>query len=459
MKIDLESLKKAFQSLRFRLLIGFILVVALAVSTVTYFTTRSTRAEFGNFLGEKQVRNLQQLALIFSAYRARMGTWQGIQELLQRAGGSEKERLVLTDGQGNVVGDSKEQLLGETISSEWSDKHITLNFDDRPVGRLYIRVSGKTPLEKSFLASVNRSALIGGIVAGIAGIIIALLYSRRIVGPVKSVTQAARKMEKGDLGQEVEVSSEGEIGELAEAFNSMSFKLQKQEKLRQNMVSDVAHELRTPLSSIKGYIEALREGLIEPHDEMIDSLHQEILLLTRLVEDLQDLTLADAGELELNRQAISLEDIVLTVVESLQRDAEEAGIDLKVSVKDSPLVEIDPQRIDQVLRNLLNNALRYTSAGGEVTVTLQAGTESAEVAVSDDGPGIPEEDLPHLFERFYRVEKSRNRDSGGSGLGLTIAKQIVEAHGGRIEVSSKEGQGSTFRVILPYDKSSIENNI
>jgi len=456
LKDNFNKLRKPFRSLRFRLLVGFILVVFLAVGTVTYFTTRSTREDFGDFLSNRDVDTLRRFAFIFSAYWARNGGWEGVQKLIARAGSSEDERFVLIDIQGTVVGDSRGELNDQSVGRDWSDSGVTLKVNDRPIGKLFIKKRGKGPLEKKFLSSVNRSALWGAIIAGVGGILLAVFYSRRIVNPVRSLIDAVRGMEKGELDQRVEVSPKDEIGELAQAFNSMSSRLQEQEELRQNMVRDVAHELRTPLSNVRGQLEAIKEGLLEPDSETIDSLYQESLLLNRLIEDLQALTLAEAGELQLNRGAISLEDIISHVIDSFRGKAEEEGIKLDVEVEDSPLVSADPQRIDQVLRNLMDNALKYTSAGGEISLTLRrvsrGGSHCAEVSVADDGSGIPEEELSYVFERFYRVDKSRNRETGGSGLGLTIAKRIVEAHGGEIWAESERGEGSVFRFTIPLSQ-------
>jgi signal transduction histidine kinase len=257
-------------------------------------------------------------------------------------------------------------------------------------------------------------------------------------------------MEKGDLSQRVEVHSQDEIGELARAFNAMADGLARLEELRRNMVTDVAHELRTPLSNIRGYLEALQDGVVEPKPEVIDSLHEEAMLLNRLVDDLRELTLAEAGQLKLERRPVAPADLVDRALEAARAQAEAKGIALQADLpEDLPLVDVDSQRIGQVLGNLLSNALTHTPPGGKVVVVARAKQLAVEVSVSDTGEGIPLERLPYIFERFYRADRSRSRATGGTGLGLSIAKQLVEAHGGRISVASQVGQGTTFTFTLP----------
>lgn len=449
MKTDFKKVRKTFDSLRFRLLIGVILVVLLAIGTVTYLTTRSTRSEFGDFLGRREVDRQRRLGVVFSAYYARTGDWEGIQKILNKAIRTDGERLVLVNRYGRVVADSQGELLGKSLDSDWSEHSVNLVINKQVIGTLFTKV-GRGLFERRFLSSVNRSAVVGGILAGLVAITFAILYSNRIVGPVKSLTRAARNMEKGNLGTQVDVNTGGEIKELAQAFNSMSRKLEEQEEIRQNLVSDVAHELRTPLANVRGYLEAIEEGLVKPDEDTLRSLFQESELLTRLVNDLQDLSLADAGKLELNRQIISLEDVVDHVIDSFAKSrASEKEIGLQMKVLSSPLVSADPQRIDQVVRNLVENALKHTPRKGTVKVLIKTEDDNVKVSVEDSGAGIPMVDRTRVFERFYRVDKSRTRKTGGSGLGLTIAKQIVEAHGGEIGLEGKVGKGSTFWFTIP----------
>jgi signal transduction histidine kinase len=261
-------------------------------------------------------------------------------------------------------------------------------------------------------------------------------------------------MEKGDLTARVKATSSDEIGQLAHAFNAMADGLARQEQLRRNMVSDVAHELRTPLTNIRGYLEAAKDGLVQPDGALVDNLYEEAMLLNRLVNDLQELALAEAGQLRLERHSVKVGDVVRTTVEVLCPHAEARDISLVVQVPDDlPLVKADLHRVGQVLRNLMNNALDFTPPGGQVTVTAQPDGKWVSVQVRDTGPGIAPEHLPYVFERFYRADPSRTRATGGAGLGLAIVKQLVEAHGGRVWVESTLGAGTTFGFTLPLDSS------
>jgi signal transduction histidine kinase len=291
--------------------------------------------------------------------------------------------------------------------------------------------------------------------AGLCAVLLMLGLSRRILGPVEALTAAARRMEAGDLSQRVEITSPNdEIGDLARAFNRMADGLARLEKLRRQLVTDVAHELRTPLTNIRGYLEAIRDGVVEPERTVIDSLHEEAMLLSHLVDDLQELSLAEAGGLTLERQLVALADVVDRAIGAARPRAKAEGIALRVDLaEDLPLVDVDPRRIGQVLRNLLDNGLTHTGPGGEIVVDAHSDDEWVEVSVRDTGAGIAAEDLPYVFERFYRADRSRSRATGGAGLGLAIVKQLVEAHGGRIEVESEIGQGTWFTFTLPVAES------
>jgi signal transduction histidine kinase len=230
----------------------------------------------------------------------------------------------------------------------------------------------------------------------------------------------------------------------------MAGDLERAEQLKRNMVADVAHELRTPLSNIRGYLEAIRDGIKKPDTDTIHSLDEEVTLLSRLVDDLQELSLAEAGELKLVCQEENIGDLIKQTVAGVQAQATTKGLSVSIDLADKLLlVNIDSQRISQVLRNLLDNAVAHAAKGGTITVTARRQANYLEVAVADTGEGIPAEDMPNIFERFYRVDKSRARATGGSGLGLTIAKRLVEAHGGKIEVQSEPGKGSCFTFTLP----------
>jgi signal transduction histidine kinase/phosphopantetheinyl transferase len=304
--------------------------------------------------------------------------------------------------------------------------------------------------ERSFLGAVERALAAGALIGGVAALALGLTVSQRILKPVDALTAAVRRMGAGDLDQRVPVAAADEIGELASAFNAMAGNLARTERLRRTMVTDVAHELRTPLTNLRGYLEAIQDGVALPDPEVIASLHEEALHLSRLVDDLQDLALAEAGQLPLERQPLAVADFVGPVARLVAPRAAAAGVSVEAHLPSGlPAVDADPVRARQIVHNLVGNAVRHTPAGGAVRVAARRAGEDVEVTVADSGEGIPPEHLPHVFERFYRADRSRSRATGGAGIGLAVVRQLVEAHGGRVAVESTPGRGTTMRFTLP----------
>jgi two-component system sensor histidine kinase BaeS len=277
----------------------------------------------------------------------------------------------------------------------------------------------------------------------------ALLLSRAVLRPVRAMTLAAKDLGEGDLGRRVPVSGRDEIAQLGGAFNHMADSIQAGEQRQRRLTGDIAHELRTPLANLRGYLEALRDGVLEPTPELLASLHEEALLQQRIVDDLQDLALAEAGALTYHLTEVDLRELLEISRTAHHAQAETEGIALELEAPRPVFVTADPDRLRQVVGNLVGNALRATAAGGTVTLSLAPRGELAVVEVRDTGTGIPADDLPHLFDRFWRADPSRGRATGGSGLGLSIARQIVTDHRGAIEVRSTVGAGTTFTVVLP----------
>lgn len=445
-------------SLNLKLIIAFSLLISLAIGTVAYVATFTTRTQFNQFLTRDQLREYnRQLSMLSSYYSNNDNSWEGVQSLITEIGEDSNNRIVLTGLQGEVVGQHNGDLFEDVRGTKSSWLVGTVTADNEPIGKLYLMSKGKSTIAQTFLGSVNRSVILAAIVAGIFGLLMVLFFSKTIVGPLRKLTEAVRRLPESRMNQHVEVGVEDEVGELAEAFNTMVDELRENKKLRQNMVSDVAHELRNPTANLEGYLESLKNGVMEPDREILASLHEESLLLHNLIDDLQDLAQAEAGRLQLDLQLVSLKQVVDHLVESFHPRLEKQGISLKTDFPpESPEALADSNRVTQVLRNLLKNAITHTSEGGEIEISVEPAGDYYKVRVSDNGEGIPEEDLPYIFERFYRVDKSRARNTGGTGLGLTIAKKIVEAHGGEISVNSAKGEGTTFTFTLPnYDKSGI----
>ncbi|MBU0702240.1 MAG: HAMP domain-containing protein, partial [Chloroflexi bacterium] len=283
------------------------------------------------------------------------------------------------------------------------------------------------------------------------------LLFRSIIAPLRRLTTASQSIAEGDLEARAPVQGRDEVAQLASAFNQMAESLTRAEKARQNQTADVAHELRTPLTVIQGALEAMLDGVYPTDRENLQAALTQTHTLSRLVEDLRLLALADAGQLRLYTVPLDLRTLLREITDAHQIQSQSQGVALSLEMPPTlPLVQADRDRLVQVLGNLLSNALRYVPRGGEITVRATEQRQEVIVAVADDGPGIPPDDLPHLFERFWRGDRTRRRATGGSGLGLTIARSLVEAHGGRIWVESVEGEGSTFAFALPVPKETMK---
>jgi signal transduction histidine kinase len=445
-----------WRSLRVRLLAATILVVLIAVGVTAFVATRRTVGEFQRYVERRSPLDDRRLAFFLARTYDRTKSWDGIQSEIAQLAQMSGQRVVVADGKQKIVADSDNRLIGKIVDPKWPPPSAALVSGGTLVGALYLDpMSRAERADTAFLAAVNRSVLVGALIAGLAALAVTLALSSRILRPVERLTEAAQRMEKGDLTVRVPVTSEDEIGQLAHAFNSMAGSLAQQEQLRRNMVTDVAHELRTPLTNLRGYLEAARDDLVPSDSALVDNLYEETMLLSRLVADLQELAQAEAGQLALLRQPASLAGIVEQAVTILRPQANAKGLMLSVDLPDNlPPVDVDPERVGQVLRNLLNNAVAHTPQGGEVAVAARSGDREVVVSVRDTGTGIAAEHLPYVFDRFYRADKSRARQTGGAGLGLAIAKQLVIAHGGSIKVESAPEQGTTFTFTLPVAQNA-----
>ena len=458
-------------SLRARLILSFLGAIAATAALVVILANRITTDRFTYLVSNTGQMHARNLAPLFADYYAEVGSWDGVEALMDSyldlsvpsmgrgrhgammgmmasAGG----RLLLVDAGAQIVADSQGQDVGIRLAATDLDTGAPIVVGDRQVGTL-ILASGMGTLtadESAFLSQVKWLMVVAAIVAGLAVLLVGTLQARRIVAPVRALADAARRVAGGEFAQ-IPVTSRDELGEMAMAFNTMAAELKRQHTLRRRAMADIAHELRTPLSVLQIDLESIEDGLTEPTTEVVARLQEEVALLNRLVEDLRMLSLAEAGELHMEVQPVEVGNLVQMVVERVRGTALEKGVGLRSEIGESvPPVAGDAQRLSQVLFNLLSNAVRHTPEGGQITVTAQL-IESKEVriTVQDNGEGIPADELPHVFERFYRTNHALSSDLGGSGLGLAIARSLVEAHGGRIWAESVEGEGSTFAFVLP----------
>jgi signal transduction histidine kinase len=296
--------------------------------------------------------------------------------------------------------------------------------------------------------------LAGALGAGIA-LVIARWVARGLTQPLRDMAQAARRMETGDYSQRVVTESRDEVGKLATAFNRMSSELEGLELMRRDLVANVSHELKTPISALRAHLENLLDGVERPDRETLHVMLAQSERLGRLVVQLLDLSRLESGDVPLERERVDLAPLVSQVLSEIEVARPDRRVALNDAIpEDLPPVYADRERVHQVLFNLLDNAVRFTPSGGRVTVTASRHDGSVDVAVADTGPGIRAEHLPRVFERFYRVDEARSRDDGGTGIGLAIARSVVEAHGGRIWAESRPGEGSTFTFELPVASSA-----
>ncbi|MEP6912813.1 MAG: ATP-binding protein [bacterium] len=465
-------------SLRGRLIFMTLVVAVIAVVCVGLLSRRFTLNEFRVYVTNNQETDLEGFRAVLQEHYQQRSAWDGVQPVLERIGRPAGKQLILVDTQRKMVATAPVEFAQTAVQIS-PDHKLTWQHDERrdgrlvsdvmvlksvphidlrdargtPIGALYVAAmipTGRVRNEEIFVGALNRTLLLAALISAGVALLVAVFLSSRILRPVAALTGAVRRMENGDLSQRVEVTSKDEIGELARSFNSMADSLARAEQLRQNMVNDVAHELRTPLTNIRCQIETVQDGLAQPTGAVMESLHEEAMLLERLIDDLQDLSLAEAGQLSLKLHQVSVNEEVAQAVNAVQGQLDNNKLAVRVDIPDvSPLVFVDSKRFGQILRNLLNNAIRHTPPGGIITIGASQLNSEVEIMIADNGGGITAEDLPFVFERFYRADVSRDRATGGAGLGLAIVKQIVAAHGGKIHMESVVGQGTTVYFTLP----------
>ena len=440
------------RSLIWKLLLAFLGVSIAASMLMAAPIGWQSRLEFERFVMDRY-RTTMIPAL--AAYYRQNGSWNGANRILWRNIRGQNDStpvrafVVLTllnandeplytvppqeVGQFSTIGNLPIEVNGEKVGS------LVFHFPPLPDG---------SP-EAEFLRRASRSLLIGIAVATSMALVLGLLLARMLTQPIRELTAATRAMTQGQLGTQVDIRTQDELGELGRAFNQMSTDLARSAHLRRQMTADIAHDLRTPLSVILGYTEALHDGKFEGDAAIYAILHDEALHLSRLIDDLRMLSLAEAGELQLQRSVVPPRELLERTAAAHRVQAEQQGIQLTVSSPaDLPQVDVDPERMQQVLGNLVNNALRYTTAGGQIALRGDMADGEVMLHVQDSGSGIAPDDLPYIFERFYRGDRARSQKAE-SGLGLPIAKSLVEMHQGTITVASTLGQGTTFTIHLP----------
>lgn len=450
-------------SFRWKLTGALLLTALLAVGAAYWLTTNGVRERFDAFRLEQRHFEVENLVPFLAGYWRDNGSWTGLDLYFQLVSyvrrGTEVfqrpilDRIMVIDSEYRVVGCSEQDRLGVCMATDPKIREIVERYgvpvivDGVQVATVIpLDIANLTPLEREFLSSVRQAALIAGGVALFAATLLAIVLVVQLSRPLRRLILATARIAKGDLAYRVDIHTRDEIGRLGQAFNEMTAALESSEKARQNLLTDVAHELRTPLSVVRGNLEGMLDGVFPLTPEGLAPVYDQTLQLAELVEDLRTLTLAEAGRLQLVREPTDIGEVARTVAEAVRAVATEDGISIEVNAEPNLIAHVDPRRIRQVLGNLLDNALRYSPPGGTITVTVSRAGSEVVTTVRDQGPGVAPEDLPYVFERFYQGDKSRT--GSGTGLGLAIARELVQAYGGRIGVENDGGAVFTFALPL-----------
>jgi len=468
-------------SLSWKLGGALLLMVVVSVGLMAYITNLSTTREFRQYVSQGSMMYVHTVGNSLSQFYAQRDSWADVQDTLDNLLRSDNDRLIVSDSSHIIVGDTARDWLGRTVKEVGMVSGTSIILSGQEVGKLYVMSSGTGPgmgrhmggrgspvspmldvAEQNFLDRVNSSLWIAGLIAIAVALLLGLVLTRQITRPIHALSKGASQVAKGNLDYRVNISSKDELGHLAQSFNTMASSLDRSEQSRQRLLADITHELRTPLTIIEGTVDGILDGVFAPDHEHLESIKEQTTFLTRLIGDLRDLSLVEAGQLKIELVSTNIVDLVSRKLSQAEVKAREKNIQLKINVDHAlPEVNVDPTRIEQVVVNLLANAIRHTPADGSVTVSMKAvysdTTQPVEktsviISIADTGEGIAPEHLPHIFDRFYRVKDSRARSEGGAGLGLTIVKQMIETHGGKVWVESEPNKGSTFYMAIPVSE-------
>lgn len=462
------------KSLYWKIALAFVLVAFITAALVAVFIRATSTVRLSQLVLDQQRDNLQTLLV---DYYQTYGSWDNLLRDWQQfqaergLGGTgmsgspmgqgntahmavERRALYgLADGSGKVVIPvGSFEVIGQQLTQKEMRSGTDIMVDGERVGILLTvnSLPAYNAAETLFLRRTNQALILATAGALIVALAIGLFLAENLTKPLRALIYAAQNIARGQLDQQVEVTSEDEIGELGAAFNSMSREVARVNQQRRQMTADIAHDLRTPLTVISGYVESMRDGVLAPTTERLDMIYGEIGRLQNLVNDLRMLSQADAGELTLNPQQMSVKGLLDRTAEVFQHHASGQSVTLRVEVEENlPELRLDEARMQQVMDNLVSNALRYTPAGGTIILGARKMGNSVELSVSDTGSGIESEELPLIFDRFQRGDKSRHTEGNESGLGLAIVKALVEAHYGSVSAESQVGEGTTIRMLFP----------
>jgi len=462
------------KTLYWKLTLAFMFVAIIATVLIAIFIRVTSVDRLTKLVTEQLASSLQTSMAEFYTYT---GSWLGVKEYWQTAqmqptqlpditqdtnaypnpnppnGRDRRNFFGLVDADRIVlVSVDPKYPEGSTVPEEFLKEGFPVTVDGQQVGTIITASTppGFLPEENLFLKRTNQALLLGVVGALFIALVVGIVLARTLTRPLRDLTQAAQRIADGNLEQKVKVNSKDEIGNLATAFNQMSHEVAHQSLLRKQMTADIAHDLRTPLTVIAGYIESMQDGVLQPTPQRLALIYSEIERLQNLVGDLRMLSQADAGELPLNPQKIEPSLLLERSAALFQHQAEKQQITLVVHVPGVlPKIMVDEARMLQVFDNLISNAFRYTPAGGKVTLSGKFQNDKVTLIVSDTGSGIAFEEQPYIFDRFYRVDVSRHADNGESGLGLAIVKALVESQHGKVWAESQPEHGTTIYMEFP----------
>lgn len=451
------------RSIAFKLILAFLCISLVSILVVVITSQRSTDREFNQFLLTNDQQTITQL---FTDYYAANHSWDGLSNVAAKMMADHKIPLdnnnrlpfTLTDASYNVILAGGIYRPGDVLLTIDQSRTLPIQYNGNNVAYLDIRspIPSPQPARDLFIQRMRLNMIITGLAAVLLSLALGLVFSRIISSPLRDLTTAAKEVSNGNLNQKVRIRSRDEIGELARVFNEMTEKLEKALKSRKQMTADIAHELRTPISVILGHAEGVHDGVIPPSTETMEIIREESIRLEKLVNDLRMLALSDAGELDLKLIQHSPSALVDQVYEHFRYQAQSRGLTLSRSIEENlPDILVDMDRMTQVFCNLLENAMRNTPSGGDIIIGATAiDHTTVEFTIRDNGYGIKEEDLERIFDRLYRTDRSREKDKGGTGLGLALARTIIEQHGGKIWAESKPGEGTKMVIRMPVGISS-----
>lgn len=457
--------------LQTKLIMAFIAIILLMGISQSIFLQSRIQSTFHTYLDQHNIGYMEQMKQNLELYYNETGSWDNVQQLyftsipsmgqghgmmmhegnmnMSMSMSMSNADLLLLDTAGTVIADTAGTRIGKS-GLDVTGKTQDLMINEEKKGTLVLYQTEYQNLEKEFIQSSNLAIGINIFIASLIAVLFSLGIAKKITNPLRNLVMRTKQLTRGEKWDTVPIPTKDEFHELGEAFNELAARLARNEEIRQALVADVAHELRTPLSILQGKLESVQEGAIKPTEEVILELTDEVYRLKRLVSDLQQLSLAEAGKLPLNKQQIDIKQLVDRICSHLQWLADEKEITLQYDrIPTHCYLPIDTDRMTQVMVNLIGNALRHTPEQGRVKISVQGMEDSLLLKIADNGAGIPADALPFIFDRFYKRDPSRSRTEGGTGLGLSIAKGFVEAHGGSITVESEVNKGTVFTIMLP----------